>query len=557
MADDVVPYDLKDEHVLRRIKKNDPSITFMQFDFTYSEGLFGQESHYFATSVDWGKEQWSFFENSHLACITIDIYIRDNENKSKNAKAKDRENIRSFARALARNRSIRDIRFDVSDSLGDECIIGDVFKLLSPMFGRLHKFEMINTHLDDNSAQKLKMAIESCGGESEMQEVELACNYITNEQSGIILDAINGHWNKLKKIKWDSDNGEGLFGASPGVIALANLVSNPSSVLEELDLGRDDWKMDEELEGGSAFATALSNNKKLKVVNLGCTVIFSERELQTVSSILNHNSIEELYLYGQQIGVEGMNGIAQGLTNNTSLKELNLNGCGGVTSTCWASLSNAIKNNPALPLKRLHISNSALRDEVAVSIASILIGNKSLKELTLGGNWDLRDEVLIELSNALANNKSLTTLDLGDIHVTTERRIIDDQSAGIKALSCILCNSSSIDATFRSNHTLQIVSMDVINDNYRSAVVPQLADMLQLNGNNDKFEVSRQKILRCHFHEYDTQEFVDMELEVLPHALAWCGGDYRGPTPLYRLVQSQASLFDSNSRAATKRKRSE
>ena len=194
MTDEVYPPgDLEDKNVLRRIKKNDPSITYMSFDFTYSDG-FGLP-HYFATSVDWGKEQWSFFENSHLACVTIDNKTK----KSKNATAKDRENIRSFARALARNRSIKEIMFDVSDYLGDECIIGDIFKLLSPMFGRLHKFEMINTDLDDNSVQKLKMAIESCG-QSELQEIELSCNHTTNAQAGTIIDAINGHCNNLKKL---------------------------------------------------------------------------------------------------------------------------------------------------------------------------------------------------------------------------------------------------------------------------------------------------------------------------------------------------------------------
>ena len=85
-----------------QLTKNDPKITYMSFDFTYSDG-FGLP-HYFATTVDWDKEQWSFFENSHLACITIDISIHDNKTKKlKNATAKDRENIKSFAKALARN----------------------------------------------------------------------------------------------------------------------------------------------------------------------------------------------------------------------------------------------------------------------------------------------------------------------------------------------------------------------------------------------------------------------------------------------------------------------
>jgi len=219
-------------------------------------------------------------------------------------------------------------------------------------------------------------------------------------------------------------------------------------------------------------------------------------------------------------------------------------------------------------------------DDVATSITSILDGNKYISELTLVGEWDIRDEVLIELANALANNNTLTDLDIGYINRVFERRIIEDKSAGIKALSRILCDRSSIDATFRSNHTLTRVYLRVrseilledfdglptlwrpttIQDHYPS----HLTNMLQLNRNDNKFEVSRQKILRCHFDDYDTQQFLDMDLdlEVLPHALAWCGGDYRGPSLLYGLIKSQPSLFDSTCRmskagAPTKRKRNE
>jgi len=556
------PDNLKDEYVLDRIKKNDPKITYMEFIFIY-----GGVRDFYATSVNWDKEQWSFNENSHLTSVSIDICIRENDNESYSAtSAKDRENIRSFARALARNRSIKHIRLDSSSS-----IIGDIFTNLSPMIGRLHGLELVNTTFTLDSIQKLKGALEACG-QSELQEFYLACNNTTNEEAGIIIDAINGHCNKLKKLEWGSDNGEGLFEGSNGFLALTNLVSNPSSALEVLDFSQDDHYIDLDdsmagkIDGTLAFATAIANNSTLKAINFGgCDNFFTTSEWQIVSSILRHNSIEELCFREQLIGVEGMNGITQGLTNNTSLKKLNLTECGGVTSDGWIQLSDAIENNPALPLEGLQISASiiTITSEVTTSIASILIGNESLKELTLGGRWDMRDEVLFELSNALAGNDTLTTLSLGHVNRVIESRIKDDQSAGLKVLSRVLCNSSSIDATFRSNHTLAHVSLRLHDDNYRSAVLPtQLADMLRLNGNDNKFEVSRQKILRCHFDECDTQEFVDMDLEVLPHVLAWCGRDQRGASLLYRLVQSQASLFDSNNRASkavavTKRKRNE
>ena len=556
------PSDLENEHVLDRIKNNDPKITYMEFYFAY--GSYSSRNCY-AKSVDWDKEQWSFFRNSHLTSVSIDIYIRENDDRLYTPMPEDIDNVRSFARALARNQSITHIRLEGSTS-----IVGDIFTNLSPMIGRLHDLELVNTDLDNNSVQKLKMALEACG-QSELQEFYLACNHTTNEQAGIIIDAINGHCNKLKKLEWGSDNGEGLFEGSNGFLALTNLVSNPSSALEMLDFSQDDHYIDlddsmaGEIDGTLAFATAIANNSTLKAVNFGgCDNFFTTSEWQIVSSILRHNSIEELCFREQLIGVEGMIGITQGLTNNTSLKKLNLTECGGVTSDGWIQLSDAIENNPAIPLEGLQISASIMTSEVTTSIASILIGNESLKELTLGGRWDMRDEVLFDLSNALAGNDTLTTLSLGHVNGVVESRIKDDQSVGLKVLSRVLCNSSSIDATFQSNHTLAHVSLRVHDDNYRSAVLPtQLADMLRLNGNDNKFEVSRQKILRCHFDGYDTQEFVDMDLEVLPHVLAWsCGLDQRGASLLFRIIQTFPSLFDSNSRTSkaavvTKRKRNE
>lgn len=562
--DDDVPNELESRNVLQRIKQNDPKITYMEFVFLYGHGSHVRDR--FVTSVDWDTEQWSFFENSHLLSITIDICLLDNtKNKSRNATPKDLDNVRSFTKALARNRSIKNIRL-----VGDPSIIGDIFTNVSPMFGRLHGLQLINTTFTNDSIQKLKMAIES-SGQSELQEIELSCNHTTNAQAGTIIDAINGHCNNLKKLVWGSDNGEGLFQGSDGFLALANLVGNPSSVLEVLDLGNDDsyTRWDDsmpEFGGKLAFATAIANNSTLKVINFGgWSNSFTTSEWQTVLSILRHNSIEEIYLYGQQIGVEGMNAIALGLSNNTSLKKLDLSDCGGVTFACLASLSDEIQNNRASALETLDISSHITRRELTTSITRILIDNTSLKELSLCGQWDTRDDIIIELANVLENNDTLKVLNLGTLSSGIRQHHIDeDQSFGFKALTRILCNRSSVDATFMSNHTLQTVSVYIQHGHvYQSAVLPShLTDMLTLNENSNKFEVSRQKILQCHFDEDTQQEFVNMELEVLPHALAWCGEDQRGVSLLLRIIQSFPSLFDSNSKrnkaaAAEKRKRNE
>ena len=115
------------------------------------------------------------------------------------------------------------------------------------------------------------------------------------------------------------------------------------------------------------------------------------------------------------------------------------------------------------------------------------------------------------------------------------------------ALSRTLCDGSSIDATFRSNHTLGTIWIDT-DDLKRVTLPTSLADLLQLNTNGNKLEVARQKILQYHDNEDSIQEFVDMEWQVLPHAMAWIGRDDVGLSLLYRFVQGMPDLFDRGSK---------
>ena len=87
-----------------------------------------------------------------------------------------------------------------------------------------------------------------------------------------------------------------------------------------------------------------------------------------------------------------------------------------------------------------------------------------------------------------------------------------------------------------------------------------LASYLQLNRNYSKAEVARQKILQYHFSngESNVEEFVGMELEVLPCAMSWIGRENDGLALLYNVLQSMPTMFDFDSDAnavSGKRKR--
>ena len=108
------------------------------------------------------------------------------------------------------------------------------------------------------------------------------------------------------------------------------------------------------------------------------------------------------------------------------------------------------------------------------------------------------------------------------------------------ALSTILCDTSTIESIYFSNHTLRGGLYEANGD---------IASYLQLNENANKVEVARQKILRYHFKngEDNIDELVDMELNVLPQVMSWMGRDYTGQSLLYSFIRSMPTIFDSES----------
>ena len=93
-------------------------------------------------------------------------------------------------------------------------------------------------------------------------------------------------------------------------------------------------------------------------------------------------------------------------------------------------------------------------------------------------------------------------------------------SIGYAAFTRLLCNSSSIMSTYQSNHTLmKICERYSLNNN----VPEDLRFLLQLNEKNTKSQAARLKIIKTHFSgsEINMHPFMNMDLCVRPHAIAW------------------------------------
>eukprot|EP00956_Cyclotella_meneghiniana_P002986 scaffold3638_cov83-Cyclotella_meneghiniana.AAC.1 len=112
----------------------------------------------------------------------------------------------------------------------------------------------------------------------------------------------------------------------------------------------------------------------------------------------------------------------------------------------------------------------------------------------------------------------------------------------------LLCNKSSIDATYLSNHTLQSLPSSTRDNN----VAPiEIYSILHSNRVSDKHVVAREKILQ--HHKLEDVNFIHSSL---PIAMSWIGksDSNLGLSQQYRLIRSAPHLIQNDYK---KRKRQE
>lgn len=315
---------------------------------------------------------------------------------------------------------------------------------------------------------------------------------------------------------------------------------------------------------------ALCKNTTLKELNLSFNTAITQAGWQIFSTCLQgeESMLEKLNLSSTNIANEGISAIGDAMISNTTLNTLDLydinnNGEPLITYTGWDAFFICLRNNPSSALKQIDLRYSSIDEESLHGLANALgsqcsaitildvsqnlhisasawtsffnrLGSSNhrfaLHDLYLQGN-NITDEVIPQLIRALANNNTLKTLVLGDLFPIT--------NSGWEQFRHLLCDKSSITKIRSSNHTLSSLGCEDIPEDIQT--------LLSLNESDSKKEVAREKILRYHFNngsDIDTMnEFVDMELSVLPHVISWVGRNNVGQTLMYQLLQSLPSLI--------------
>jgi hypothetical protein len=296
--------------------------------------------------------------------------------------------------------------------------------------------------------------------------------------------------------------------------ALMQLLHNPACALEILHLHNVGFNIDSII----SLRNVIANNSRLRELHL-----FRNHDVTTDGwvnflTFPSNAKLEKLFLgYNDNINDEALDVFRMSLTNNRSLKDLQLGTFRNVTTAGWTAFSDVVRNPNSL-LEKLHLTPQGhSAKDVAISFADALTNNKIMRELRI---WCI---------------------------------ITDGYSSKeiYAAITRTVCNSSSIQGTYNSNHILSEFSLE--GDGPRWPLPIDLASALQINGENRVSQAVRLKIIRTHFsgRNINTTPFTVMELKVLPTAISWMGQDF-GTSEisdlLFASVRSLPSLCDTKNR---------
>lgn len=515
---------LAQDEMMRKIEGNDPTLTKLEVGLT-DEG--------YHLPNDWEGFGNAIGTNTHLEEVSLhDAYG-----------AIPIEFLMMFFLGLVSNQSIRKLSFAGWD-LYNEAILS----ILIPFFHADQTFDCLE--VDDNCENTHGSLASTLRRFDSLKEFHLTNDHGRCASADDAISALTCHV-RLKKLT--------LAGAEircTGGAALAALLRHPRSNLTALHL--DSASIDDQTAG--VIAIGLYGNTTLKVLEISqiqeitgygwkyffdafprCSVetldlhsnYLTDATVQVLSNVLCHNcTIKTLELSNNEyVTIAGWNFVFQLLQDSYSvLEELNLND-NSITDQGLAALTNVLATNTRL--KKLNLQSIHSVTVTGWQNFSIVLrfANSALETLNLSRN-PINDQTANLFADTLRDNRRLRELDLDLAN--------SSNSAAIHAIfTTILSNNSSIVSTFNSNHTLE----KLCSESDLSSLSNDLLFQLRLNRENNLSQAARIKIITAHFsgHEINMQPFMDMDLSVRPHALAWMARD---DSKSYQFLRTMPSLLE-------------
>jgi len=411
--------------------------------------------------------------------------------------------MQSFLQKLSNNSTLEEL--NISDNHLDDRVLAE----LARSFGASTNLKslIISSVKEESSLNSLNHALNQYGWrtllnsvlrpDSGIEKLDIfGCDYINDDGLRLLGNNLTLKTLTFANSRYSTFDGWGAF---------CQCFSNPGTMLEELTvqcLGDTTTGM---------LTNSLANNIKLRKLNLECNRNISPEVWRIFFDTLRTSNVplDELYLSENRgINDSVVPSMANALGGISSLSILNLSYCTSITAVGWMALSTILQR----PTSRL-------------------------KELILQGNVTMEDNILIGFANAIVGNSRLETLYLENYQSRATH-------IGVNVLIQVLCYASSIESIYTSNHTLKNIGGRIGDFD--------LSPYLDLNKRESKAAVVRQKIIQYYFMDgyKNKEELVDMELNMIPHVIAWMGMDDSGLSLLCNFARSMPSLFDSESMKA-------
>ncbi len=221
--------------------------------------------------------------------------------------------------------------------------------------------------------------------------------------------------------------------------------------------------------------------------------------------------LESLEIYGISIDNGKAMALPPELASLHSLKKLKLRN--SIDDDALQRVVAAIANNTAVEVLDLS-QNTSITAKGLSSLSSLLQSEKCcLRQLFLH-DMHIGDEGAEILAEALVGNKSLKCLEFCDLYYRSARERTGITGTGWSAFTRLLCDTSSINKTYLSNHTLERCDTAYA----ARTAFPEFDYYLSVNKNQQY--AAMYKILK-NYPDFDMKPLLLWQLKFLPLMVAW------------------------------------
>ena len=499
--------------ILQQLRDNDPNFTTLGIANSDNEYAVDDDDYLVDRGDDLGwlgyfVGQSNTLQSLYLSTKMIDNVIRfgvfiEGLNRNRSIETLyicadlGSEYFRKMSDFFRSNNNLRELSFGSMDTIGVESARSIAFMLNQCKQSNLRK---ICFEQSDASEEVLAEILTAISTHSQLEELNLGENNLGRDGSVALGEALQACNNPRLQdlILWNNSiDDEGLRALVAGMRnchsltdlhlydntlitvdgfrSLSTLFQSDCCQLKYLDL--DSMNMGDD--GARVIAAGLAGLNSLEKLFLSDNAIGDDGARALATGLTNLQSLNMLRLSQNSIGDVGVQALVEGLVNCVNLKDLGLLGNRSITASGLRSLSTLLQSE-SCSLTELSLWEIPFGDDGAIALVDALKGNKSMEEMCF---------------------------DPDSARVT---------SVGWSAFSKLLCDTSSVNATYLSNHYLTTIGT------YDDEDAPEEVNQLLSSNKHPAEHVAIHKILKSH-PDFDMEPFFEWKLKVLPIVVSWFG----------------------------------